>query len=188
MSPADTLIVLGSSPIALAAAIILTSFILEDAATVAAALLAASGAIAPPLAFAAVFAGIFLGDLGLYGLGAAARTQEWARRRIGAARVERGRLWLEGRLAPALIGARFVPGLRLPAYGASGFLGVPFVAFAAITSGASLVWSALAFGLVYAFGAMALDGLGLWKWAAAALLIGAVIFGPAIARRVARPR
>ena len=186
MPPADALLALGTSPAAIACAIILTSLVLEDAATLGAALLAASGVLAPPIAFAAAVAGIVIGDVGLYGLGAAARTQSWARRRIGAARIERGRLWLEGRLAPALVGARFVPGLRLPAYSASGFLGVPFLSFAGITTGASVIWTALAFGLVYIFGAMVLDQLGVWKWGAAGAVIVAMALGPHIARRFAR--
>jgi membrane protein DedA with SNARE-associated domain len=186
MSGTEMLLILGSSPVAIAVAIILATFVLEDAATVAAALLAASGLIAPPLAFAALFIGIFGGDLGLYGLGAAARTQDWARRRIGDARIERGRAWLNQHLVAALVTARCVPGLRMPAYSTSGFLGVSFKAFAAITAGASLAWTAVAFGIVYAFGAAALTVIGPWIWAVGAVFIAALICGPYLLRRFAR--
>ena len=68
---------LGSNPWAIAAAIVLATFVLEDVATVAAALLAADNMITPSLALAALFTGIFIGDCLLYGLGAAARTRAW---------------------------------------------------------------------------------------------------------------
>jgi membrane protein DedA with SNARE-associated domain len=186
MSGTEALLMLGSNPVAIAVAIVLTTFIVEDAATVGAALLAASGVVEPEFAVTALFIGIFAGDLGLYGLGAAARTQEWARRRVGDARMERGRAWLNGRLIAALVTARFVPGLRLPAYSASGFLGIPFKSFLAITAVASLVWTAAAFTLVYIFGAAALRAIGPWTWAVGLALIALIVVGPTLARRLAR--
>jgi len=50
--------------------IVLGTFVLEDAATVLAAMQAQSGAVPLPVALLALYAGIILGDLGLYGLGA----------------------------------------------------------------------------------------------------------------------
>src|SRR5438046_10549778 len=47
-------------------AIILLSFVSEDAATISSALSIFGGPISWPLGFAACFAGIWLGDLGLY--------------------------------------------------------------------------------------------------------------------------
>jgi membrane protein DedA with SNARE-associated domain len=52
-----------------AAAIIVGTFILEDAATVVAAMQVDDHALPLWLALAALYAGIVLGDLGLYGLG-----------------------------------------------------------------------------------------------------------------------
>src|SRR5437762_12577215 len=49
-------------------AIILLSFISEDAATISSALSIFGGPISWPLGFASCFAGIWLGDLGLYSL------------------------------------------------------------------------------------------------------------------------
>lgn len=178
------LLSLGSNPWAIAVVIIAATFVLEDAATIAGALLAATGVITPLAVLAALFTGIFAGDLGLYGLGAAARTRGWARRLIGERRMVKGRAWLKRRYVTALIGARFMPGFRLPAYSASGFLGLPFWPFAGVAAAAGLVWTTLVFSLVYTFGLMIVENLGVWRWALAALLLAFVLVGPAIAERL----
>ena len=180
------LLALGHNPWAIAAAIVLATFILEDVATIAAALLAADGMIPPQLALAALFTGIFIGDLALYGIGAAARTREWIRGWIGEHRMLKGRLWLKRRYITALIGARFMPGLRLPTYTSSGFLGLPFWPFAGVAAGAGLVWTSLVFSLVYFFGLMAVEHLGPWRWALAAVLLALILLGPSIAERFLR--
>jgi membrane protein DedA with SNARE-associated domain len=180
---ASLLLSLGSNPWAIAIAIVAATFVLEDAATIAGALLAASGVIAPLAVLAALFTGIFAGDLGLYGLGAAARTRAWARRFIGERRMVKGRAWLKRRYVTALLGARFMPGFRLPTYSASGFLGLPFWPFAGVAAAAGLVWTTLVFSLVYFFGLMIVEELGIWRWALAALLFVLILAGPAIAER-----
>lgn len=179
------LLALGSSPWAIAAAIVLATFVLEDVATVAAALLAADNMIAPSLALAALFTGIFVGDCLLYGLGAAARTREWAKRFIGDERMAKGRAWLKRRYVPALIGARFMPGLRLPTYTSSGFLNLPFVPFALVAAGAGIVWTSLLFSLVFFFGVMTVEHLGVWRWWIAAGFALLVLAAPYIVRRFA---
>lgn len=167
---------LGSHPIAVAIAIFLATFILEDAATAGAALLAANGAIPDALALLALYSGIFLGDIGLYGLGYAARSQERVRLWIGQQRIERGRAWLDNRLIWALIGARFVPGLRLPTYTASGFLRVSFTRFAAVAACAAGVWTTGVFYLIKEFGAPILAMLGPWSVFAGVTILLAVLF------------
>jgi len=184
---AAALLALGTTPWAIALAIVLATFVLEDVATIAAAFLAATGMIAPGFAISALFVGIFAGDLALYGLGAAARTREWARRLIGERRMIKGRSWLKRRYVTALIGARFMPGFRLPTYTASGFLGLPFWPFASVAAGAGLVWTGLVFTLVYFFGVMAVEELGAWRWAVGAALLVLMFAGPAIADRLVRP-
>lgn len=184
--PTTALLALGSAPWAIAVAIVLATFILEDVATIAAALLAATGVVPPAIALCALFAGIFAGDLGLYGLGAAARTRDWARRMIGERRMAKGRVWLKRRYISALIGARFMPGFRLPTYTASGFLALPFWPFVAVAAAACLVWTSLVFSLVYFFGVMAVEHLGVWRWILAGLLLAVILAGPTLADRFAR--
>jgi membrane protein DedA with SNARE-associated domain len=179
----DYLTLLGSSPIAICMAIVISTFILEDATTVTVALLAAAGTISPALGIAALFCGIFFGDLALYGLGTAARSMPWARKRIGEARIATGREWLQRRYVVALLGARFMPGLRLPTYAASGFLRLPFRTFVAVAALAGLIWTSVLFTGVYFGGRMAFAELGNWRWAFSALVLLLVLLAPVIAGR-----
>jgi membrane protein DedA with SNARE-associated domain len=177
---ADFLLALGSNPWAIAAAIILATFVLEDVATIAAAVLAADNFISPWGALGALVTGIFIGDLALYGLGAYARTHEWARNLIGEKRMAKGRDWLKRRYVSALIGARFMPGLRLPTYTSSGFLGLPFPPFAGVAAAAGIVWTSAVFSLVYFLGVMTVENLGPWRWAIAAVFAVLILAGPYI--------
>lgn len=56
-------------PLVLAGLILLSTYLLEDAAIISAALISIDGFLSPELAFLALFIGIFTGDFGLYGLG-----------------------------------------------------------------------------------------------------------------------
>ena len=58
---------------ALALSIFLATFIYEDGATVLAATLSASGSLDPGIGLLVTFLGVWLGDLGLYGLGSSLR-------------------------------------------------------------------------------------------------------------------
>src|SRR5579862_7229248 len=92
------------------------TFILEDAATLLAAMQVASGALGLELALGALYAGIVLGDLGLYVLGFLSGQHEWARRLMPHHRRELGQEWVRTRVFPIVVVSRFVPGLRLPTY------------------------------------------------------------------------
>ncbi len=176
------LLSLGSSPWAIAIAIILATFIVEDIAIIAAALLAADGMLVPSLALTSLMIGIFAGDLGLYGLGAAARSQGWARRLIGEQRMARGHAWLSHRYISALIGARFLPGFRLTTYSTSGFLQLPFLPFAMVAAIAGFVWTTVIFTSVFFFGLMSVETLGAWRWLIAFAFAALVVAGPRLTK------
>ena len=178
----DFLLSLGMNPITIAIMIFTATFVLEDAASVGAALLASMGLISVPLALGAAIAGIFVGDLGLYGLGRLALTSDWARSYIGDARRTEGQRWLQDRLLPTLIAARFLPGTRLPIYTASGFLKVPLALFVSITAGASVVWAGLVFLIVSLLGVATLEMAGPWKWLFGGLLLAIALFAPRLVR------
>ncbi len=144
--------------------IILGTFILEDAATVLAAMQAESGAIPIPVALVSLYAGIVLGDLGLYALGALSARVRWISRLVPPHRMRQGREWLDGRVFKVVFISRFIPGLRLPTYTACGFLGADWRRFALAAVLATLVWTSLLFGVSLKVGMLLMQYLGAWRW------------------------
>lgn len=176
----------GSSPGLLALSILVSTFFLEDVAIGYAGFLAAAGAISIPLAFVALFFGVYTGDLGLYFLGVAARHYERARRYIGEDRLAGARRWLDRRAILTLIIARVLPGSRLPIYAAGGYLQLPFRIFASTTAATSLSWTALLFMGSYVFGIGAESIPPSAKYAIVLMAVLALIGGPMILKRQIR--
>jgi len=170
----------GSKPLQ-AAAIILGTFILEDAATLLAAMQVASGTVSLPLALAALYAGIVLGDLGLYGLGALSARNPWARRLVPPRRQDIGHDWVRRRVIPLVLISRFVPGLRLPTYTTLGFLRAPIGQFALAAVGATLVWTSGLFFVCLKLGVLMEHYLGIWRWAGLAVFCVFLILAGRIA-------
>ena len=158
--------------------IILGTFILEDAATLLAAMQVASGALSLPLALGALYAGIILGDLGLYGLGRLSASYAWARRLVPQHRRDLGREWVRQRVLPLVLVSRFVPGLRLPTYTTLGFLHAPLRKFAAAAILATLLWTSGLFCISLKLGGLMMRYLGVWRWAGLGMfLIVLIIVG-----------
>ena len=154
-------------------AIIIGTFILEDATTMLVGVLAADGLLHIPVALVSLYAGIILGDFGLYILGYLAANHRWARWFIKHERYEPIRSWLEERFESAVFTSRFVPGMRLPTYTAAGFLQLPFRRFVPPVVVGTLIWTSLFFAGAYIFGNITSDWLGIWRWPlAAAIIIG----------------
>lgn len=174
---------LSEHQVLVALAIIIATFILEDGATIAAALLTIENVVHPVTGLSALYIGIVLGDLGLYGIGRYAATHERARLLIGEKRLEKGREWLNHRLITALLGARFVPGMRLPTYVASGFLRIPFMSFALIAIVAIAIWTTIFYSAIVYFGTWIVDAIGPWIWALGGVLLLISIIGPRIWRK-----
>ena len=154
-------------------AIILGTFILEDAATVVAAMQVQQGSIPVGVALGSLYAGIVLGDIGLYGLGRLASKIQWVRRWLPPQRNEAVRAWLEGRVFRVVFVSRFLPGLRLPTYTTCGFVGADFRQFALAAVIATCLWTSLLFAVSLKMGQFLMDHLGAWRWAGAA---GFVVF------------
>ncbi len=151
-----------------AAAIILGTFVLEDAATVMAAMQAQANAVTLQVALGALYAGIILGDLGLYGLGALSGRVPLLARWVTPGRMRKGRDWLDGRVFRVVFVSRFIPGARLPTYTACGFLRADLGRFALAVVSATLVWTSLLFGVSMQVGALLMQHLGAWRWVGAA--------------------
>jgi membrane protein DedA with SNARE-associated domain len=165
--------------------ILLGTFVLEDAATVMAAMLVAAGQIPLPWALAALYAGIVLGDIGLFVLGRLAQRLSWASRLIPDEARRHGQDWLRQRILPVVFASRFLPGARLPTYTACGFVGASLPRFAAAAVAATLVWTSLLFGVSLKVGALLFAALGAWRWAGA---VGFALAVMLIGRGVARLR
>jgi len=155
--------------------IILATFVLEDAATVLAAMQASVGALSIELAMLSLYAGIVLGDLGLYGLGAGSVRIHWIARLVPPSRMRQGRDWLDGRVFRVVFISRFIPGMRLPTYTACGFLHAGFARFAMAAIVATLIWTSLLFGLSYKVGAVLMTYLGAWRWLGALGLMAVIV-------------
>lgn len=140
--PAVLLAMLVSQPVLFFGAVVLMSFLLEDATALAAGALAGQMQVDPVLALSAVIAGTVAGDMLLHGMGRLAGRWAPAQRRV----AKGGRLLLVGRSPTLVAAARFVPGLRLPAYAGSGLAGMSPLVFGSIVLATGLVWTPLLFG------------------------------------------
>jgi membrane protein DedA with SNARE-associated domain len=157
----------GTRPLLQALAIIFGTFILEDAATVLAAMRAEEGAIPIWLALLSLYAGVVLGDLGLYGLGRLSARIGWIARLIPPDRSRALAAWLRGRVFRVVLISRFLPGMRLPTYTACGFLRADLRQFALAAIVATLAWTTLLFGVSLRVGGFLIDHFGAWRWAGA---------------------
>lgn len=162
-------------------AIVAATFILEDAATVLVGIMSADGKIPAGVALPALYVGVAVGDLGLYGLGNLASRYDWALRLVPVETYGSTQRWLRQNLFTAVATTRFLPGLRLPVYTACGFLRMPVRRFFAAVVVATFVWTSFLFSVAYAFGSWAADAIGVWRWPAGLALAGMFIVGSRIA-------
>jgi membrane protein DedA with SNARE-associated domain len=163
----------GQSALCQAGAIILGTFILEDAATVAAAMQVEDGGVSVWLALMSLYAGIVLGDMGLYGLGRLSAHIPWVARQLPPHRQETIKAWVSGRIFKVVLVSRFLPGMRLPTYTTCGFVGAGFGQFTLAAIAATACWTSLLFAVSLKVGQFLMDHLGAWRWAGAA---GFVVF------------
>lgn len=164
----------GTHPLLQAIAIVLGTFVLEDAATVLAAMQVQDGKISWVVALAALYVGIVLGDLGLYGLGRLAAVLPVARRLLPDKRRLHGQAWIEKRVFRVVFISRFIPGARLPTYTTCGYLKASFSRFAVAAILATSIWTTLLFILSRHVGQFLLAHLGAWRW------VGAITFAAAL--------
>jgi membrane protein DedA with SNARE-associated domain len=155
-------------PLLQAIAIILGTFVLEDAATVIAAMQADDGKLSSLLALVALYIGIILGDLGLYGLGWLSARIPMVARWLPPQRTDAVRGWLQGRVFKVVLISRFLPGMRLPTYTTCGFVSANFRQFITAVVLATLCWTSLLFCASLRIGQVLIDHFGAWRWAGAA--------------------
>ncbi len=184
ISVADLLDTAGRHPAIQAGAIVLGTFILEDAATVLAAMEVETNKVTLALALASLYVGIVLGDFGLYGLGRLAALFPWANRWIPAQKAAKGRAWVEAHVFRVVFVSRFLPGARLPTYTTCGFLNANFTRFALAAVVATLIWTSLLFGVSLHIGRALADHLGAWRWAGAVGFAATIVIMGRLAARL----
>ncbi|MBI3572007.1 VTT domain-containing protein [Candidatus Kaiserbacteria bacterium] len=165
----------GNTPL-VALAIVLGTFLLEDPTTVLVGVLAADGQIGVMTALLSLYAGIVLGDLGLYGLGWLASSHPRLARFVDHEFVAPFRVWLESRYALTIFSARFIPGLRLPTYTASGFFRSSLSTFFVTAIGATLIWTTGLFYGSYWFGSFTNEWLGWVRYGIAFVFVVILFF------------
>lgn len=167
------------SPWSAALVLILATFVSEDLTCIAAGLAGAGSILHPAASIAAAAAGIWLGDLGLYGLGRwlgrPALQRAPLRWIVTPSAIHNAEEWFRLRGAFLLWLVRFVPGTRLPTYVAAGMLRTPWWRFAGITALAVLVWAPLLGGGALLIGREILPWVEQWNaWALLALAVAVV--------------
>jgi membrane protein DedA with SNARE-associated domain len=136
---------------ALALSIFFATFIYEDGATLLAATLSAGGSLDPRIGLLVTFLGIWVGDMGLYGLGRSfgRRTAQsrWLQKYLRPESLARAERWFLKHGSFALVMSRAIPGSRLPLYVAAGALRLPVRMFAKTTAVCSAVWVSAIFAI-----------------------------------------
>jgi membrane protein DedA with SNARE-associated domain len=126
-------------------AIILATFASEDLTCIAVGLLIGSRQLDGVIGLGGCFLGIYVGDLGLWLIGYLVSLGllrlSLVERLLPFQRRRELCRWLDERGALALVAARFLPGVRLPLYLASGLLGLSLRRFAYWTFLAALLWT-----------------------------------------------
>src|SRR5882757_7801760 len=98
----------------LALAIFFATFVYEDGATLLAATLSASGRLDPRLGLLTAFLGIWVGDMGLYGLGSSlgrrVAQSRWLQKILKPEFLAKAEMWFAKHGSYALVISRAIPG------------------------------------------------------------------------------
>jgi len=143
------------------------TFVLEDIAVLGAALLVVNRMVGFPWAAGAAFAGIWLGDIGLYvlayRLGRPVLNNRWFQKFMGKVDLHKSEAWFQSHGTLAIVISRAIPGTRLPTYLAAGFLKVPAWRFVTVTAAACAVWVTALFFLSYHVGMMVISVFSMFR-------------------------
>jgi membrane protein DedA with SNARE-associated domain len=173
--------VAAEAPWLIGIAIIAGTFIHEDLATVVTGMLVADGVVNAWVALPSLYAGIVLGDIGLYGMGRLIAQNRLSKRLSRGRRFSRLKVWLDERLVAGVFMVRFMPGLRMSAYTTYGFFAMPLRRFVISVVLAASIWTTALFLLSYKFAALTSHWLGVLRWP---VLIVAVIVPLVVARHL----
>lgn len=136
--------------------IVLGTLLSEDLTCVGTGLLIREGTLAWLPGLLGCFAGIYVGDLGIWLIGRSYGKKvldwKWVRKRTDPQQLESWGLWFERNGLLAVLLSRFVPGARVPLYLAVGMLEGRSVRFPLWSFLAAMLWIPLLVGLSYWIG------------------------------------
>lgn len=173
--------VAAEAPWLIGLAIIAGTFVHEDITTVVTGMLVADGVVAAVVALPALYVGIVLGDIGLYGMGRLIALNRLSKRLSRKRRFSTLKVWLDERLVAGVFLVRFMPGLRMPAYTTYGFFAMPLGRFVVSVVLAASIWTTGLFLLSWKFAAITAQWLGVLRWP---VLIVAIVAPLMIARHL----
>ncbi len=158
----------------------LATFASEDLTCVIAGILAAAGTISFPVAVIICFAGILVGDLGIFFggrlLGSRAVRRVPFRWVVSEDNLHFAREWFHRRGAVVILTSRFLPGSRLAVYFAAGMARAPVGRFLMFFVLAAVAWTPLVVGLAMLLGDPLLRFLARFEQYALPGLIGIILF------------
>ena len=132
--------------------VLLGPFVQEDAATFAAAGLAAQRTIETLPLFLTILLGLFLSDIWKYWIGWGALKHPRARDYAEQDKVMAMATTVQNNLFKALMYGRFIPLIRIPTYVACGYFKVPYWKFCLGIAVTALLYSAVVFAIVRLLG------------------------------------
>jgi membrane protein DedA with SNARE-associated domain len=145
------------SPLAAGAMLAAATLISEDAATLTAGALVAAKTIPAATAIVGVALGIWVGDLGLFGIGRLAGrvpiVARWVDRRWSRDQIRGMERRFNRGAAVAILGSRFLPGTRVLLYVAAGAFQVSALTFVTSAAVASIAWTVIVVSSVGSLGA-----------------------------------
>lgn len=137
--------------------IVLATFITEDVTSIAVGMMIGAKQLNPAAGLLGCFAGIFIGDFGLwlFGwlLGRHVLHYRWVQRYFPDERLERWREWFRRYGWATIIASRFLPGTRIPAFVGAGLVGGNIRQFLLWIGIAGLLWTPFIVVLAALFGA-----------------------------------
>lgn len=141
-----------------------TSFVQEDFAVLTGGVFVINKELPLLFAFLSLYLGIIISDIGIYGLGVAARSIPWTQKYLLNSNVQYAKKKIEKGLIPSVSLCRLCPGLLFPTFVACGWLGIPFLHFTLITVVAAAVYAVTLLFLITTIGAPIVHQIGTAGW------------------------
>lgn len=173
----DFLLNISDTPAWLVIAVIVSTFMLEDLAIIAAAMLAASQKISPEIAFTAVCTGMLIGDTALYLFGRLANAWQKLGRWMSHPVIRHHTVPLQQSPWQQLALIRCMPGIRTFGYIACGVARVPALSFTLANLVSIIIWAAVLFGAAFVLGQHFAEQMHEWLWWAMPVALVLFILG-----------